>query len=258
VAITNVVIIGKGRAGLALRRSLKAAGCSVRLVSSRRLPAHLDTELVLLCVPEPVIATIVVPVDDDVLVCHVAGSVPTTALTAKRRGVFHPLASLQRGQGVPAATLFGIEAQSDGDRRRLFALARRIGGRPVRVSNEQRTRYHAGAVIAGNLATALLQLGIDELVAAGIDEGAARRGLAQLLRSTAEAAVAKPLREALTGPVARGSAATVSAHLEVITDPASRDLYAALSSVLVHRVAKLTTTQRRSLKSVLERLDGPT
>jgi predicted short-subunit dehydrogenase-like oxidoreductase (DUF2520 family) len=227
--IRHVVIIGAGRAGQALRRSLLAIDCTVKLM--RRAPVKaITTDLVLLCVPEAVVATI--EVNTTALVCHVAGSLPMTIVHGIRRGVFHPLASLQVRGGVPPGTLFAIEANTPKDRRALFALARELGGEPVRVADDQRVRYHAGAVIAGNLATALLQVGIEQLAMAGVDEPAARRGLSRLLRSTADAAYAAPLANALTGPVARASTTTIQAHLDVLT-ATNQGIYAALTAILI-------------------------
>ena len=233
----RVVVVGGGKAGGSLRASLQEAGVDVVVVPGRALPAaKLDATLVLLCVPDRVVGSARVDVDDDVLVCHVAGSLGRSALSAKRRGVFHPLASLDGKHPVPRGCLCAFDADDDIDAERLRRLAERIGLSPARVTDEHRARYHAGAVIAGNLATALLQLGVEQLQQAGVDVDVARVSLSRLLASTAQRCIERPLGEALTGPVARRDAPTLAAHLAAIDDPTTQQAYRLLSRVLIERV----------------------
>ena len=93
-----------------------------------------------------------------------------------------------------------------------------MGGIAVRVPSAQRTRYHAGAVLSANLAMALLDAGVGLLVGAGVPDDLARQGLARLLRSAADGALARPLRASLTGPVSRGDADTIRRHLALLDD----------------------------------------
>jgi len=173
----------------------------------------------------------------DVLVVHLAGSLGLAALPASlRRGAFHPLASLDGQTPIPGGALCAIDADRDDDRARLFDLATRLRLSPARVTDAQRARYHAGAVIAGNLATALLQVGMEQLVAVGIDADVARLSLARLLASTAQRASDADLWTALTGPVARGDSATVARHLAVLDTDADRQIYRLLTRVLIERV----------------------
>ncbi|MDP2340068.1 MAG: DUF2520 domain-containing protein [Deltaproteobacteria bacterium] len=218
---------------------MQAAGVDVVAVSGRKPPKKkLAATLVLLCVPDREVGKVAVDVDDDVLVCHVAGSLGLAALSFKRRGVFHPLASLDGKLPVPRGCLCAFDAADDDDALRLQRLAKRIHLSPCRVRDADRARYHAGAVIAGNLATALLQLGIEQLVQAGVDVDVARVSLARLLASTAARSVARPLDEALTGPVARRDAETLAAHLAAIQDPTTQQVYRLLSGVLIDRVLR--------------------
>ncbi len=238
-----MLIVGRGKAGGSLAASLRQAGVDVVVVkgraSAQRRRTKLDATLVLLCVPDRFLGDVIVDVDEDAIVCHVAGALGLAALSAlpeKRRGVFHPLASLDGRHVVPRGCLCAYDGSDDDVRARLVRLAKRIGLVPRRVEDQQRAGYHAGAVIAGNLATALLQLGVEQLLRAGVDEATARVSLARLLASTAERAVARPLPEALTGPVARRDAATLRAHLGAIDDDDARAAYRLLSRVLIERV----------------------
>jgi predicted short-subunit dehydrogenase-like oxidoreductase (DUF2520 family) len=132
--------------------------------------------------------------------------------------------------------LCACDADVEEDEAILESLARRLRLVPARIRDGDRARYHAAAVIAGNLATGLLQLGVDELVRIGVDGDVARQALARLLMSTATRAIAVPLGAALTGPVARGDVDTVARHLAVLDDETTREVYRLLTRVLVERV----------------------
>lgn len=241
----RVVVVGRGRAGGSLVASLRAARIDVRVVRARTLrsaekPRVVDADVVVLAVPDHAIKDTAARLRTDALVVHVAGSrgVDVLAGVARRRGVFHVLASLDGKQAVPKGCLcaWDVDSPDDDDVHVLPRLAKKLGLAPCRVRDDQRARYHAGAVIAGNLATALLHLGIEQLVAAGVDADVARISLARLLASTAERALHAPLPEALTGPVARGDVDTVALHLAALPHGRARDVYKTLTRVLVEDV----------------------
>jgi predicted short-subunit dehydrogenase-like oxidoreductase (DUF2520 family) len=240
----RVVVVGRGRAGGSLVASLRAAGIDVRVIRARALlaavrPRVVSADVVVVAVPDHAIRETAARLQTDALVVHVAGSRGVAVLdgVARRRGVFHLLASLDGRTPVPRGCLCAWDVASpDDDDEVLPRLAKQLGLSPCRVRDDQRARYHAGAVIAGNLATALLHLGIEQLVAAGVDIDVARTSLARLLGSTAERALHAPLDVALTGPVARGDVDTVARHLEVLPPGRARDAYRLLTRVLVDDV----------------------
>ena len=254
-AALHVVVVGRGRAGGSLVASFREAGIAVDVVRARTLreakkPRFVEADIVVVAVPDHAIRETAARLQTDALVVHVAGSRGTDVLAgvARRHGVFHVLASLDGKTPVPPGCLCawdnaldqvdGIRESDDDelDAELLQRLAKKIGLVPCRVRDDDRARYHAGAVIAGNLATALLHLGIEQLVAAGVDADVARVSLARLLASTAERALHAPLAEALTGPVARGDVDTVRRHLAVLPPSAARDAYRLLTRVLVDDV----------------------
>lgn len=248
----RVVVVGRGKAGGALRASLLKARVDCRLVSSRKLPRRpFDATLVLLCVPDRVVKDMHIDVVDGCVVAHVAGALPLTAVDAVRRGALHPLASLDGRSVVPRGSLCAFDGDDEEVRARLSALAKKIGLVPWRIVDDDRAAYHAGAVIAGNLATALLQLGVEQLTAVGVSAELARVSLARLLASTAARAEAWPLPEALTGPVARRDHETLRNHLRVIVDDDAAAAYRLLSRVLVQRVLAADGDERQRLLRAL-------
>jgi len=247
-----VAVVGSGKAAGALAASLKKA----RVRHMRHVARSTDpigaADIVVLAVIDAAIGEVaraVVERGARGLLVHMAGSLGLDALGEAsglaargcRRGALHPLASLDGAAPIPRGPFAAVDADVDDDVAALSALAVRLGLEPGRVRADGRVRYHAGAVIAGNLATALVQLGVEQLVRAGVDADTARRGLAVLLRSTAERAFASPLPAALTGPVARGDNETIARHLQALSgadDEVTRRVYLELTRVLAERVAR--------------------
>jgi predicted short-subunit dehydrogenase-like oxidoreductase (DUF2520 family) len=114
------------------------------------------------------------------------------------------------------------------------------------VPEPQRVRYHAALCHAANHLVTLVAQAQDELAHAGID--APRRFLAPLLSATLDNAL-RAGDAALTGPVARGDADTVAAHLRVLADadPATSAAYAAMAQATARRAvsARLISEQQR-------------
>lgn len=128
-------------------------------------------------------------------------------------------------------TFDGVACALQGDEAALATLVpavKAIGGAPVILpAGVDRRLYHAGAVFASNYLAALVQAALDSHAAAGIDPTDSLRLLSPILRDALGAILERGPVQALTGPIARGDAATVLAQAEALTtqDPALADLY---------------------------------
>lgn len=289
-ALPSVGVWGLGKAGCALTHSLRDAGVSALSIGTRsrarrqallaclpdvpkphaHLPGLLRTmrergsEVLFLAVSDDAIEVVAArlrqaPWLPPALV-HLSGARGAEALEALstrcHTGAFHPLAALDPARGIPEGTLVAVDAASAHLRRTLFTLGRRMGLSPARIHAGGHARYHAGAVISANLAVALLDIGIELLVASGLPEPDARRALAALLSSTAAAAQRAPLAEMLTGPVARGDVGTLRRHLAALAAyPAARATYRLLSPRLC-AIAHLDEQVRAELMRVLTHPDA--
>jgi predicted short-subunit dehydrogenase-like oxidoreductase (DUF2520 family) len=189
-----------------------------------------------LAVPDRAVAATAVAwatvLDPATLVVHTAGALDLAPLEPARKaglrvGSLHPLRAIASAR----TPLEGTWAAIDGDpatRRRLARLARDAGMRPL-PGPRDRVRYHLGAVLAANSQAPLLEAAVAELVRAGVAEQAARAALAALARGAIDAWAERGGPEGLTGPIARGDAATVRAHLERLPAASpTRALYRAL------------------------------
>jgi len=146
-------------------------------------------------------------------------------------GSWHPLAAL----ATPASGAFvGATIGIEGDPAALeFGewLAATVGARPIRVPPEAKTRYHAAAVLASNALVACFAAATEELRAA-VGGGIPDDALLSLARSALDNVERIGLPAGVTGPIARGDARTVRAHLAAL-DPGRRALYRALGRQLL-------------------------
>ncbi len=148
-----------------------------------------------------------------------------------------------------AGTCFGITAADEVGYAIAQSLVLEIGGEPFRVTETARTLYHAALSHAGNHIVTLLGDALDALrVALSGQEllgqqlvdnqpgGLAERILGPLARAALENTLQRG-QAALTGPVARGDADAVAAHLAALMAVDSRLAEA-------YRVNALRTAQR--------------
>ena len=262
----SVGVIGTGRAGTALGAALARAGHAVVAVAAvseasvrRARAAFPDAEL---ADPRDVLARcdlVLLTVPDDVLPGLVSGLAATGAPVEGRMLVHasgrHGLAVLEpvvRLGALPLAlhpvmtftgrpddvdrltgTSFGVTAP-EMLRTAAEALVIEMGGEPVFIAEEHRDLYHAALAGAANHLITLVAQAEDLLRAAGVADPA------RLLGPLLSASLDNALRfgdAGLTGPVARGDAAAVAAHLSALAevDPQLAQAY---------RVNALRTAQR--------------
>jgi len=214
-----VHVIGTGRAGGALRARLVERGLTV---TDGRVP-DAAADLVLVCVPDAVIGEVSAAVPVGPWIAHVSGATRLAALEPHvRRFSVHPLQTLSRERGPEQldGAWGAVSGESDDARARALWLAETLGLRPFEVTDDDRTLYHAAAVIGGNFLVTLHQVATRLLV----QVGAPPEAIVPLMARTIENGFD------LTGPIARGDWATVEAHLAALAerDPDLVPLYRAL------------------------------
>ncbi|MDN5821227.1 MAG: DUF2520 domain-containing protein, partial [Brachybacterium sp.] len=236
------------------------------------VPALVErSEMLLLAVPDDQLAPLAAGiaatgmVPGGQLVVHTSGRYGTEVLAPLARAgsatlALHPAmtftgtrSDLARLIGCP----MGITAPPD-----LLpiaaALAVELGGESVVIAEGDRPLYHAGLAHAANHLVVLVDQAREALSRLGIDDPGA------YLRPLLEAALDESLRhgaKALTGPVVRGDAGTVQAHLDALSDldatgtPGERgdvsDTYRALALAALSR-ARLPEDTRESIRVLLE------
>lgn len=217
----RVVIVGRGKVGSALASALGSRGYSATLLRSTHRRSIEKANLVVFAVPDPKIPDVAARFVDllpaKVPVAHCAGARSFTLLAALRdRGhpacQMHPLLSFA-GQPVAFA---GAALGVDGDPESVSAaidLARALDMRAFSLAGVDLVQYHAAAALLANGGVALARAFQELTTSAGLGPTLASPLASSLLRSVSENLETVGLPGALTGPVRRGDADAVAAHL---------------------------------------------
>jgi predicted short-subunit dehydrogenase-like oxidoreductase (DUF2520 family) len=218
----RIQVIGTGRVGSAISARLAERGLSV---------GEPDPELVLICVPDRVIADVARELPAGPWVGHVSGATPLRALDPhERRFGMHPLQTFTHRRGPEQ--LDGAHAAVSGESEQAleigFWLARTLGLHPFVLDDAHRSAYHAGAAIASNYLVTLRRAAGSLLESAG----APPEALDPLMRRTIENGFE------LTGPIERGDLETVERHLDAIhsEQPELEEMYRVLADLTVRQL----------------------
>lgn len=286
----GIGVIGAGRVGAVLGAALRAEGhaltgaYAVSDQSRRRaadllpgvplldVPALVErSEMLLLAVPDDqlgplaagIAATGMAPGGQ--LVVHTSGRYGTEVLAPLAAAgcatlAIHPAmtftgtrADLARLVGCPMGVTAAAEVLPI-----AAALVVELGGETVVLAEGDRPLYHAALAHAANHLVVLVDQAREALRRLGIEDPGA------YLRPLLEAALDESLRhgaKALTGPVVRGDAGTVAAHLEALDDldgtgpPGERgdvaDTYRALAQAALSR-ARLPEETESQIRDLLQ------
>jgi predicted short-subunit dehydrogenase-like oxidoreductase (DUF2520 family) len=175
----------------------------------------------------------------DAVVFHCSGAKASSELDPLRRAgarvaSVHPVRSFADPARVVAdfeGTFCGVEGDEDALALLIPAFAA-IGARSVAIDAAAKTVYHAASVFASNYLVTVLDAALRAYRAAGVPDEVAR----ELARPLAEETLTNVFRlgpeTALTGPIARGDAATVARQQAAVDawDVVTGQLYAALAS----------------------------
>lgn len=275
----GVGVIGAGRVGAVLGAALRAAGHAVVGVSALSqasldraevllpqvpvLPVPVVVEraqLVLLAVPDDALADLVAGLaatgawQAGQLVVHTSGAHGTGVLAPVRAAGAIPLAlhpamtftgtSLDLGRLLDAASAVTADAPVLPV---AMALAVELGTEPFVVAEADRPLYHAGLSLASNHLVTLVAQAREVLAAAGVEHPG--RVLGPLLRATLDGALDRG-DDALTGPVARGDAGTLTAHRRELGAAAGRGVVG-LDVVASHLALARATAARAARAGLL-------
>ena len=261
----TLALIGAGRAGSALAHALHEAGYSIAAVCSRNLSeaealagevgavacasavkAAQAADVIFLTVPDLQIGRVAAVLANSGAMfgnktfVHCRGSsdreiLASLRITGAAVANIHPLQALS---GKNAARLlrgsgFAVDAD-DGVQLLAQQIVRDLGGVPLPLTGVDRRIYHAAAVLAGNAPLALLNDAVELLTEAGVDRRDAEGALLALMQGALENVREHGIADALTGPVARGDAQTISAHLDALRGhPEVAEIYRSMIGELV-------------------------
>lgn len=233
----NITILGRGRVGSALRRSLEHNGTHDVTAMGRelKLSALRDANAVILAVSDGAIQSVAERIATNLrpgtTVLHCAGArgvdeLDACAARGANVGVMHLLVSFPSKRRYP--NLEGKTFVVNGSPRAI-ATSRRIGkacGARVIVAETADPIYHAAAALVANGAAALAFVAVGLLERLGMARGDAERSMGGLLQSVGENVQRLGVPDALTGPVARGDSTTVDRHRRALRRVGRRALSA--------------------------------
>ena len=207
---SSTVVIGAGRVGQTV-----AARLGAQLIGRDSAPDLTGCRRLLIATPDATIGSVceaLAPrLEAGAAVIHFSGATSIHALDAAAgpTACVHPLQTIWPELGPDQ--LEGAYAAVTGTREVGERLAHELGMTPFTLADEAKPVYHAASAFASNYLVTLTQVAIGLMERAGLDRELARQALRPLQERTLEVADRPP-----TGPIARGDAATVAAHMEAI------------------------------------------
>ena len=245
----SIGFVGAGVLGSGLALALSAAGWRVNAIASRTYASAdqaaslidgcgaLETaqqvadacDLVFITTPDSAISEVAGTVNwrQDQGVTHCCGAASIELLGAAANagaavGAMHPFQTFaaidspeQAAERLRGVT-FAISATGWlGEF--LPSLAQSLGGRGIEIPGDLRPLYHASAVLSCGYLATLLDAAVSLWTSMGFTEEDGVRAAVPLARATIEAIERQGPANAVTGPVVRGDADTVAAHLELLS-----------------------------------------
>lgn len=249
----TIGFVGAGVLGSGLALALSAAGWRVTAIASRtyssagRAASLIDgcealggaqqvadaCDLVFITTPDSVIAEVcrTVAWRPGQGVAHCCGAASTELLDAAANagaavGAMHPFQTFAAIEGPEQAAgrlngvTFAISA-TGWLAEFLPDLAQSLGGKGIEIPGGMRPLYHASAVLSCGYLSTLMGAAVGLWTSMGFTEEDGVRAAVPLARATIEAIERQGPANAVTGPVVRGDAETIGAHLELLSQHAA-------------------------------------
>lgn len=172
------------------------------------------------------------PLSEDAIVAHTAGSVPLSVLPKREgRGIIYPLQSFSAGRTISLADV-PLFVEADGERARtlLMRLASMLSSRVEYADSERRRVLHLAGVLVNNFVNALYAEGASVVESAGLNFDILR----PLIMETARKAVdSDNPRSVQTGPASRGDMEVCRGHMAMLeSQPQLQQIYKDITHIL--------------------------
>ncbi len=282
----SVSIVGAGRLGRALGRSLRRLGWRIAAVVTRSA-AHsraaartigagrpfatltsevMDADVILLLTPDDVLADVAPQLARlagkkcrGKIVLHGSGALDNSVLQALARcgaatGSIHPMQTFtNNSQPNLKGVIFAIEGHPRA-RRVAGEIARSLGGIAVPVASNSKPAYHAAGTLVASHALALTEAASQTLIKLGFTRTQAVRTLLPLMRQMLDNFEKHGPHAAWTGPASRGDYATLKKHQQALRRHPREigDSYAALLRLSARVLAKNPATTLKKLDRALK------
>lgn len=229
----NIVVVGAGNLAWHLVVVLQQADFHVTLVSRKPetvadWPVRVQTlaelreapDLIILAVPDDAIELVSTNLSysfpDRIPVIHTSGATPLTRIDPyfRLRGALWPVRSLRKG--APVGDWRQVPLIYHGSDAALTQVLGEVCGKlsnhAYALDDDQRARLHLAAVFSNNFVSWMYQISHELCTEAGVPF----ETLLPLIRDTALKQDGQPPKLTQTGAAARGDAATITRHLELL------------------------------------------
>jgi predicted short-subunit dehydrogenase-like oxidoreductase (DUF2520 family) len=253
----TVAIVGCGTVGTAMGKLLNKTGYHISGVTTKHLEtARMAAEvtgaerfsvspwevtsganIVFITTPDDLIKSTCNTISEhngfekNAVVVHCSGALSSDILSSARDceamvASLHPLqsfASIDQAISLVPGSFCAVEGDKDA-LPTVHQIVEDIGGILLEITAEKKSLYHAAAVTASNYLVTLIHLALALDEAAGLTSDTSYEALLPLVKGTLSNIGERGIPGALTGPIARGDVATVSAHLKAIEENAPKFL----------------------------------
>lgn len=254
--------IGAGKVGTVLARLMYAHGYTVGAIYSRnRSSAEVLAHIVDAHVPESIVGLAVqadlifLTVPDDAIrsvseelaqsdlngkaVVHTSGALEAALLNLlETRGAMigslhpiYPFADVEQSLNGLMGAVFGVQTESKELYGWLTDIVAALEGQVLAIATGQKALYHSAFVFASNYGVTLYAVAQSLLAQIGAEKEVSAQALNTLTMGMVRNLGTKGIPDALTGPLVRGDAGTIEAHLDALgkIDKALVDLYVQLA-----------------------------
>ena len=283
----GISLIGAGRLGRSLGRSLRARGWKIHAVvsssqaSAKRAAraiggghplAQINRDVfvaavILIAVPDSEIQRIVAQLSaypnelGKRIVLHTSGALGSDVLAPLRvhgalLGSIHPLQSFS-GVGMPEleGRMFAVEGDA-GAIRAARGITRALGGQAFLLNPAAKPLYHAAASMSAGHVLAVVESAIQIFTSLGMKRREALRALLPLTRQVLENQERLGARVAWTGPLARGDYQVIASHETALR--AFPEEYSAAYHALNNLAARVLTRNPEEVLAALKAIPHET
>jgi predicted short-subunit dehydrogenase-like oxidoreductase (DUF2520 family) len=183
--------------------------------------------LVIICVPDDSIATIIAQIPIDCPVAYTSGSVDLKSLPNREQlGVFYPLQTFTKNSPLSIFEVpFFIEARSTDFASKLVDLAWVISRNVNYASSPERKKMHLAAVFINNFTNHLAHISKHYLDSENLDFN----HLKPLLKETARKLESQDPLSIQTGPARRNDQEIIQQHIDALDNPIQKEIYRLIS-----------------------------
>lgn len=184
-------------------------------------------QLVIVCVPDDIISSILEQIPSDCPVAYTSGSVNLRSLPQREElGVFYPLQTFTKGSPINIFEVpFFIESYDSDFAAKLFDLAWKISRNVNYASSADRKKLHLAAVFINNFTNHLAHISKSYLDKEELDFD----HLKPLLKETARKLESQDPISIQTGPARRNDQEIIHEHIKALEDPVQQEIYRLLS-----------------------------